>query len=159
MTENDIVFYTDGACSFNPGPGGFGVVALTQNQEVVYAYSKKFQQTTNNKMELEAILHVMDRFGDSKIPFLIYSDSAYAVKTYSDWMFFWAKNNWQKKRGDIPENLDIIKKYYNLYQKGNRVTLAHVRGHNRILGNELADKLATGKMTVKEVMEKYGRKK
>ena len=158
MRNLNIVLFTDGSCNFNPGPGGFGVIGLNDDAEVIYAYSKKATKTTNNRMELFAILHVMQRFGDCKTPLTVYSDSTYAVKTFSEWMFAWAAKGWKTARNHTPENLDIVKEYYNLYQKGYRLNLVHVRGHNRIFGNELADKLATGKITPEEVLEKYGRK-
>ena len=158
MEKLNMILFTDGSCSFNPGPGGFAVVGLNDEAEVIYAYSKKATQTTNNRMELFAILHAMQRFGHSNTPLTLYSDSTYAVKTLNDWMFAWAAKGWKTARNATPENLDIVKEYYDLYQKGYRLNLVHVRGHNKIFGNELADKLATGKITPEEVLKKYGRK-
>ena len=72
-------------------------------------------------------------------------------------MFRWERNGWCKADGQIPENLDLIQEYFNLYQKGYRIDLRKIKGHAGHLGNELADKLATKEMTIEEVMN-YGRK-
>ena len=72
-------------------------------------------------------------------------------------MFSWKNNGWRKSDNQIPENLDLIETYYDLYENGYRIDLRKIKGHAGKLGNELADRLATRKMTVKEVMN-YGRK-
>ena len=71
-------------------------------------------------------------------------------------MFSWARNNWIKSDKKVPENLDIIKEYYELIQKGYNINLNHIRGHKGILGNEIADKLATGIWDCSYVIKKYG---
>ena len=85
----------------------------------------------------------------------VYTDSKYAFSTFTEWMFNWANNNWLKTDGKPPENLDIIKEYYAHYQKGYRIDLRKIKGHSNILGNELADQLATNKITPKEIIKKY----
>ena len=72
-------------------------------------------------------------------------------------MFSWKNNGWKKSDNQIPENLDLIEAYYNLYENGYRIDLRKIKGHAGELGNELADRFATRKMTIKEVMN-YGRK-
>ena len=67
-------------------------------------------------------------------------------------MFRWASNNWIKSNGNSPENLDLIQAYYDWYKKGYRINLQKISGHKGIEGNELADKLATGKIAVKDVL-------
>ena len=69
-------------------------------------------------------------------------------------MFTWARNNWLKSDNKVPENLELIQAYYDWYNKGYRINLKKIKGHSGIEGNELADKLATGKIMVNEV--KYG---
>ena len=105
-------------------------------------------------MELKAILYAFLNYGVDKNSFqypIIYSDSAYAVNTFNQWMFNWASKGWVKSDKKVPENLEIIQAYYNWYQSGKRIELRKVAGHQGNYWNEIADKLATGKMTPKEV--------
>ena len=136
-----MICYTDGACSGNPGPGGFGVVILDNEKNFLYNYNKGCENTTNNRMELSAILYCLIKFGKEKNT-IVYSDSSYSVNTLNDWMFRWANNNWIKSDKKTPENLDLIKTYYDLWQQGYRINLQKVKGHAGDKYNEMADKLA-----------------
>ena len=148
-----MIIYTDGSAHPNPGPGGFGVVVLDNNENLLYTYSKQFEgKVTNNEMELKAILFAYFSHGvkeendwNNNIP-IVYSDSNYCVQTFNDWMFRWARNNWIKSDKKIPENLDLIQAYYEWYQKGYRIDLRKVKGHAGQKWNEMADGLATGKI-------------
>ena len=148
-----MIIYTDGSAHPNPGPGGFGVVVLDNNENLWYTYSKQFAgKVTNNEMELKAILYAFLNHGvkeendwNNNIP-IVYSDSNYCVQTFNDWMFRWARNNWIKSDKKIPENLDLIQAYYEWYQKGYRIDLRKVKGHAGHKWNEMADGLATGKV-------------
>ena len=148
-----MIIYTDGSAHPNPGPGGFGVVVLDNNENLLYTYSKQFEgKVTNNEMELKAILFAYFSHGvkeendwNNNIP-IVYSDSNYCVQTFNDWMFRWARNNWIKSDKKIPENLDLIQAYYEWYQKGYRIDLRKVKGHAGQKWHEMADGLATGKI-------------
>ena len=150
-------FYTDGSAHPNPGPGGFGVVILNDEDKLVGAYSKQINDTTNNREELKSILWVMLKYGCNITewgrPPIVYSDSAYCVNTFNEWMFNWAKNGWLKSNNQPPENLDLIQTYYDYYQLGYRIDLRKVKGHANNKWNELADKLATGKIKSEEVYD------
>lgn len=156
------IFYTDGACSRNPGPGGFGVVSLTESQirtknnwdewctdhyeqKIEYRYSEYCEQTTNNREELKAILHVFQlAAADKDNNYIIYSDSAYAVNMINSWIYNWAKNNWKNSKNKEIENIDLVKSLYNyLNIDFFNCQVVKVEGHAKILGNELADALAT----------------
>ena len=159
--------FTDGSAHPNPGPGGFGVIVLDKdknfcdnNYQLVEVYTKQCSNTTNNAEELKAILYSFLNYGINinnkefaEIP-VVYSDSAYAVNTLTSWMFNWANNNWKNSSKKTPENLELIKTFYDWWQKGYRIELRHVRGHQGEKWNEYADKLATGKMTPQEIIEK-----
>lgn len=160
-----MIIYTDGACSGNGkanNSGGYGVVVYNDDCDtIVRAYSEKETNTTNNRMELKAILWAYAHYGikpdqdwDNQIP-IVYSDSNYCVQTFTNWMFGWAKNGWIKSDKKIPENLDLIKQYYDLYNKGYRIDLRKVKGHAGEEGNEIADALATGHMTPEDVYKNY----
>lgn len=146
-----MIIYTDGSAHPNPGPGGFGVVVLDNNENLLYTYSKQCGETTNNREELKAILYAFLNHGiqindwNISVP-IVYSDSNYCVQTFNDWMFKWANNEWIKSDKKIPENLDLIQTYYDWYQKGYRIDLRKVKGHAGQKWNEMADGLATGKV-------------
>ena len=153
---NNLTFYTDGGCSGNPGPGGFGVVCLNtcysqtisdyiERHTINYTYSEQSESTTNNREELKAILHVLKIAAEHKeYNFTIYSDSAYAVNCLTNWCPVWAKNNWIRKGNKPILNLELIQEMYSIYlQIKNRVTIIKIDGHKGILGNELADALST----------------
>ncbi len=143
--------YTDGSSNPNPGPGGFGVVVLDNTENFVYnLYRESSEQTTNNREELKAILYALKHYGETEDNFteipMVYSDSAYAINTYNDWMWNWAQNDWIKSNGAKAENLDIIQEYFDLWNQGYRIELRKVLGHSDIKGNILADKLAADKI-------------
>ena len=161
-----MVIYTDGSCTGNgkaENSGGFGVLVLDKDKKneyniIIDCYSKHSNNTTNNREEIKAILYSFFNYGVNinnkefvEIP-VVYSDSAYAVNTLTDWMFRWAANGWIKSDKKIPENLDLIQAYYDWYQKGYRIELRKVKGHAGNKYNEIVDKLATGKITVEEIM-------
>lgn len=149
-----MIIYTDGSCLGNgksENSGGFGVVVLDNNENLLYTYNKKNENTTNNREEIRAILYSFLNYG--VIPFsdyeeipIVYSDSNYCVQTFSTWMFNWANNNWIKSDKKQPENLDLIKAYYDWYKKGYRIDLRKVKGHSDNKWNQMADELATGKI-------------
>lgn len=148
--------YTDGSANPNPGPGGFGVIVLDNQEKFVYnLYRESSENTTNNREELKAILYCLKKYGvnifeEDKIEFIripiVYSDSAYAINTYNDWMWRWARNDWIKSDGAKAENLDIIQEYFDLWNQGYRIELRKVKGHSNVPGNILADKLAADKI-------------
>jgi ribonuclease HI len=96
-----MIIYTDGSAHPNPGPGGFGVVVLDNNEKLLYNYNKSCENTTNNREEIKAILYSFFKYGVNinkeefinDIP-IVYSDSNYCVQTFNQWMFSWAQNNW-----------------------------------------------------------------
>jgi len=144
------IFYTDGACSGNPGPGGFGIVEIENKDSkdyIVNYSSQTCENTTNNREELKAILTVAEfiaGYADLILEeVIIYSDSAYAVNLINTWMYTWAKNGWVTSKKKPVENLDLVKRLYDLFNiPFFNVSVKRVPGHRGILGNELADKLA-----------------
>lgn len=153
-------FYTDGACKGNPGPGGFGIVELVsttretyedyiENINIGFKHSEQCEDTTNNREELKAILAVFElAAADEDNEYVIYSDSAYAVNIINDWIFKWARNNWVNSKGNIVENLDLIQTLYK-YVSINffNCQVKKISGHAGIVGNELADALATNNLS------------
>lgn len=142
-----MIIFTDGACSGNPGPGGFGIVVLDDNENLIITHSEYSQKTTNNREELKAILWAFLRYGlhatAGDAPPIVYSDSTYAVNTFTSWMFSWEQKNWLKSDNKEPENLDLIKPFFIYWKQGYRIELQKVKGHAGNKWNELADSLAT----------------
>lgn len=147
-----IKIYTDGACSKNGregAHGGFGVVVV-EDDNIIDAHQEFSDETTNNREEMKAILWALNKYGSLgfEVP-VVYSDSAYSVNTFNNWMFGWQRNGWVKSDRKTPENLDLVKEYYNSLKK---IDLRHIKGHAGYEYNEIADKLATGKMKVEEII-------
>ena len=110
-----MTFYTDGSCVGNGkvnAKGGYGIVGVNDNDIVAFCRAKRSDNTTNNREELKAILYVMLNYGvqcdDWGQPPVVYSDSAYCVNTFNNWMFAWQKKGWIKSDKKVPENLEII---------------------------------------------------
>jgi len=145
-----MIIYTDGACSQNGkanNKGGYGVVVCDDNGKLIDAYGHWETNTTNNIQELKAVLYAMIQYGnDPRFTPIVYTDSSYVHQTFTSWVYRWANNNWLKSDKKEPENLEIIQTYYYLIRKGYKIDLRKVAGHSGINGNELADKIATGKI-------------
>lgn len=135
MTEKKIIIYTDGAASGNPGPGGYGVVMMygTHRKEL----SGGFRLTTNNRMELLAVIVALEQLKHNGSAATIYSDSRYVCEAVNQkWLFEWERKGFKKKK-----NPDLWKKFLPLYRK-HGIKLVWVKGHSSIPENERADGLA-----------------
>lgn len=161
-----LIIYTDGSSRFNPGPGGFGVVVCESwdGNEclVIDAHQETTESTTNNREEMKAIIWALENYGDEShrgngfvIP-TVYSDSMYCVNSFTNWIHNWKANGWTRAKGKPLENLDLIKKYDELINKGHKINLQYVKGHSDNTWNNLADGLATGRLSAEEVMKEYG---
>lgn len=151
----NVEVYTDGACSGNPGPGGYAFIINSPVCNMkLWGYE---EQTTNNRMELSAIveslkyaLSLRNKIDNKYIK--IYSDSAYCVEAINQgWFLFWSQNNWCKKDGEKVKNFDLWIKLKHLLDKDkkSRIEFIKVKGHSGNLNNELADNLA--RMAIKNL--------
>ena len=139
------ICYVDGSCSANGSEeavGGFGVVILDESENLISTHWETAQGTTNNRMELSAILYAFMKYGNQE-ELVIYSDSAYCVNALNSWMYSWKKNGWLKSDNRPPENLDLFMKFDSLFALGYNMDLRKCKGHTGDKWNELADKLAT----------------
>ena len=151
-----LIAYTDGSCKGNGkefSEGGFGVVIVDENDNIIHQFQNFEKNTTNNIQELKAILWTMTKFGKNDPPLFVYSDSAYAVNTLTNWMYGWEQNGWVKGDGKRPENVGIIKAYRTLEKLGHKIVLLKCSGHSGDKWNEYADKLATGKIIIENKKE------
>lgn len=132
---SSIRIYTDGAAQGNPGPGGYGVI-LKYN-DFVKELSGGFRLTTNNRMELLAVITGLEAIKKEGIPVNIYSDSEYVVKAVEQgWLWNWEKKNFKDKK-----NADLWKRYIPLHKKY-KPKFHWVRGHAGHVENERCDYLA-----------------
>lgn len=134
-----VKIYTDGACSRNPGPGGYGVILKygTNTKEL----SAGFKKTTNNRMELKAIIAGLSALKE-KCRVTVYSDSKYVVDAIEkNWATRWKANNWYRNKDQKALNPDLWQKLLNLIEY-HEVKFKWVRGHAGHPENERCDKLA-----------------
>lgn len=138
--EGRIYIYTDGGCSGNPGPGGYGTVILDGDD--YQEFSEGFQRTTNNRMELLACIVGLQMLKNNKKPVQIFSDSSYVVNSITKgWAAGWKKRGWRKSDGEQALNIDLWKVMLALCEK-NQVTFTWVKGHAGHELNERCDRLA-----------------
>lgn len=140
MTQSTTTLdiYTDGACNPNPGVGGWGIVAYQDGKEV-WTESGGDMETTNNRMELTAIIMAL-RLAAGR-PCFIFSDSQLCINTLTSWARAWERRGWQKSSSGEIKNLDLVKTAWALVQQS-RAKLVWVKGHAGNRGNERADRLA-----------------
>ena len=132
--------YTDGACSGNPGPGGWGAVIFDQdNKQKNISGSEK--NTTNNRMELLAAIMSLKKI-KSNSEVIIFTDSTYVKNGITEWMKNWKKNGWKNSSKKPVKNKDLWEKLDKLCE-ANSVSWKWVKGHSTNEFNNLADELAT----------------
>tara|TARA_B100000683_G_C12085887_1_gene388910 strand:+ start:20 stop:484 length:465 start_codon:yes stop_codon:yes gene_type:complete len=130
-----VTVYTDGGASGNPGPGGYGIVLLSGEHRK--EMSRGFRLTTNNRMELLAVIIALETLKFDGTDVTIYSDSKYVVDAVTKgWVFGWEKKGFAKKK-----NPDLWKRFLKIYPKHN-VEFVWVKGHAGNELNEVADRLA-----------------
>ena len=136
---NEINIYTDGACRGNPGPGGWGALLKFQDKEKKLLGSEK--DTTNNRMELTAVIMALDSLKHARHPVTITTDSRYVMDGINKWLPAWKQRNWKTAARKPVKNVDLWKK---LDQTASQFELSWkwVKGHSGHAGNEMADQLA-----------------
>lgn len=153
--------YTDGACSKNPGPGGWGAIFVAGKK--VMKMSGGDKNTTNNKMELKAVIESLrmikkiESKRNKHHDYIIHSDSAYVVNAKEkNWLLVWQRNNWKNTKGDDVKNKELWEEFIELFTYLVRyhinVELRKVKGHSGIKFNEEVDALARSE--VQKQMEK-----
>ncbi len=137
--------YTDGACSGNPGPGGWGVYLVAENnfgdvvkEDTFYGKSK---ETTNQIMELTAAIKALESLKRKDVTVIIFTDSKYVIDGITKWIFSWIKNNWITASKKPVANRFLWEKLFKLTRDQN-VEWVWVKGHIGVPGNEKADSLA-----------------
>jgi ribonuclease HI len=134
-----VEIYTDGACSGNPGPGGWGVLIRELDKEDT-EISGGEKDTTNNRMELLAAIKALESIENNK-EIIIYTDSNYVKDGITQWISNWKKNNWKTSNKKPVKNVDLWMKLDNAIQN-KKINWKWVKGHDGNEGNEKADFLA-----------------
>lgn len=143
-----VKLFTDGACCGNPGPGGWAVVCNIGNRCRVLSGSNPY--TTNNRMELLAVIKALEKINNShkhNVRYEIHSDSNYVVNTIQlKWIYNWRMKQWKTTKGEPVKNADLWERCYNLLtsirNKQKEVQFVKVKGHAGNPLNEYADKVA-----------------
>ena len=143
-SENNIAIEaaTDGACSGNPGPGGWGgLIIFDDFSELEIGGAEK--NTTNNRMELTAAIKTLEKLKNFQLKenFKLKTDSKYVIEGYTNWINGWKKNGWKTSSGKPVQNIDLWKKIDNLRING--LSMEFVKGHSGDKNNERVDLIAT----------------
>ena len=130
-----VEIYTDGAAQGNPGPGGYGVILKYGDKAKVL--SAGYRRTTNNRMELMAVIAGLEALKKNELSVLVVSDSKYVVDSVEKgWLFAWVKKNFKGKK-----NKDLWLRFLDAYEK-HQVKFKWIKGHNNHPYNERCDELA-----------------
>ncbi|NQV78218.1 MAG: ribonuclease HI [Lutibacter sp.] len=135
--KSRVHIYTDGACSGNPGPGGYGIVMEWVGKPYKKEFSEGYKKTTNNRMELLAVIVALENMKSGDVEIEIFSDSKYVVDSVKKkWLI-----GWQKKQFKGIKNPDLWKRFLKIYNPKN-TKFNWIKGHNDHPQNERCDVLA-----------------
>lgn len=137
MTTAQIHMYTDGSALGNPGPGGYGIIIELVGKQYIKEYAQGFAYTTNNRMELLAVIVGLETLKKQPMDVVVFSDSKYVIDSVEKkWVFGWKAKNFKGKK-----NPDLWKRFLVVYALHN-VRFQWVKGHNDHPQNERCDRLA-----------------
>ena len=149
--SNQVHIYTDGACSGNPGKGGYGIVMEWVGKPYQKEFSEGYRKTTNNRMELLAVIVALENLRSDKLTITVFSDSKYVVDAIEKkWVFGWEKKGFKNKK-----NIDLWKRFLKVYRK-HKVNFRWVKGHNDHVQNERCDVLAVEASQQKSLLSDVG---
>nr|WP_240545209.1 ribonuclease H [Sinorhizobium fredii] len=139
--------FTDGACEPNPGPGGWGVAVYRDRAEIASDHGGN-ADTTNNRMELTALLKGIEVAKALGAPVVVWSDSRYCVDGCNDWRHGWKKKEWKKAgpkasaKNQEVKNVELWQAIDAALERADQITIRWCKGHAGIVGNERADELS-----------------
>ena len=137
MTNPDIIIYTDGSSRGNPGPGGYGIVMQKHGTNYIKEFSEGYRKTTNNRMELLAVIVALEKLKKLNQKVNIYTDSKYVSESVEKkWV-----NDWEKKEFKNKKNPDLWIRFLKIFRK-HKVRFFWIKGHNNNPTNERCDELA-----------------
>lgn len=140
----EILAFTDGACTGNPGPGGWGSIIVYTDDRVLELGGGD-PSTTNNRMEIRAAIGVLNAVKGERAPVHLYTDSVYLIRGITEWIHGWRRKGWLTAEGKDVQNRDLWEQLAGLcYARGagEKISWRWVRGHQGSPGNERCDKIA-----------------
>lgn len=145
----NVTIYTDGAASGNPGPGGYGIVMISGKHRL--EKSQGFKLTTNNRMELMAVIVALESLKIPECNVTVYTDSRYVADAVEKgWLFQWESKNFKNKK-----NQDLWMRFLKIFRR-HKVKFIWIRGHDNNLENERCDRLAVGAIADGNLTEDEG---
>jgi len=138
MQKPQVTIYTDGACSGNPGPGGWGVFLQSGQYEKELCGGERM--STNQRMEMQAVIEALNALKNPS-EVTLYSDSSYVLNGIQKWIIAWKKKNWKNSKKKDVANRDLWEEM-DRQQQRHQITWHWVKGHAGNVGNERADALA-----------------
>ena len=149
--NKSITIYTDGSSIGNPGPGGYGIVMLVEGEDYKKEFSQGFKLTTNNRMELLAVIIALEKIKIKNSNVTIFTDSKYVSDAVEKgWVFDWEKKNFKNKK-----NPDLWIRFLNIYNKHN-IKFHWVKGHSNNLYNDRCDLIANNAAKSSNLIEDSG---
>jgi ribonuclease HI len=137
MKSQSVYLYTDGSSLGNPGPGGYGIILEWVGMHYKKEFAQGYKRTTNNRMELLAVIIGLEKLKKTPLEIVVYSDSKYVVDAVEKkWVFNWEKKNFKDKK-----NKDLWLRFLKVYRK-HKVHFEWIKGHNNHPQNERCDLLA-----------------
>ena len=144
--ENTILVYTDGACSGNPGKGGYGSIVSFPNGQIQELGGGR-SSTTNNRMELMGVIKALEYIGEEEGDIWILTDSTYVIRGITQWIWGWKKKGWKTASGSEVTNKDlwqVLDRFVFQRKEFGKIEWKYVRGHAGVPGNERCDEIAVG---------------
>lgn len=147
LSQTDLlanIVYCDGACSGNPGPGGWGTIVV-QPRGNVTELGGGDQETTNNRMEMIAALQGLNFLRAAPEPIILFTDSTYLIQGITQWVWGWRQRGWQTSEGKEVANQDLwqeLMRVVGARPKAAAIDWRYVRGHTGVAGNERVDTIA-----------------
>lgn len=142
-----IVIYSDGACSGNPGPGGWGTIILNTSGQVQELGGGN-PQTTNNQMELQGAIEGLKFVLQWSDPIVFYTDSVYVIRGITEWCWAWMRRGWKNAEGQAVANQEYWQELIHLVGRikaqNRKIDWRFAKGHSGIAGNERCDEIAVG---------------
>ena len=147
MQTTQVHIYTDGAARGNPGPGGYGIVMEWVGKAYRKEFSKGFKHTTNNRMELLAVIEALKKLKKPGVSAIVFTDSKYVADAVNKkWVFGWEKKNFKDRK-----NADLWIEFLKEIRKHN-VSFRWIKGHNDHPQNERCDALAVAASKEKRLL-------
>jgi ribonuclease HI len=143
LVRDHVVVFSDGAAKGNPGPGGWGAIVVTPDDEVAELGGGS-PHTTNNRMELTGAVRALESVSGASAPISIYTDSSYVIKGITQWVWSWQRRGWKTAEGGDVLNRDLWEQLSSAVATHGRQRIAWhwVRGHDGTPGNERVDEIA-----------------